>query len=105
MCAAAEITAEIFDNHGHELVIPMADITAGLAKTYDAQGEAGHSHFVELTADDFTALKMGMTVRKYSCNGGDHQYVLSCAAPDGAPAAPTCNDDCGEDANTLCADL
>jgi hypothetical protein len=100
---AAEITADISDNHGHELIIPMLDIMTGTTKSYNAQGDAGHDHWVELTAADFTALKAGMTVRKYSCNGGDHEYVLSCEVADAPAGAPTCNDECGEQA-MLCPD-
>ena len=92
---AATIVAAISANHGHALEIPLADIEAGVEMTYSAQGSAGHCHQVTLTADDFAALQAGGTVRKFSCNGGDHEYVLSCAADPPAPEAPDCSADPG----------
>jgi hypothetical protein len=99
----AMITALISGNHGHTLAIPMADITAGVEKIYNARGTAAHDHFVQVTAADFTTLKSGGTVSKKSCNGGDHEYVLSCAAGR-QPMAPTCStsDECGLTMTTLC---
>ncbi len=85
------IVATISGNHGHALEIPLADIEAGVEVTYDASGDAGHCHEVILTADDFATLRNGGVVTKYSCNGGDHQFILSCAAgaPDPVPP-PEC---------------
>lgn len=91
-CSAA-IVAAISGNHGHALEIPLADIEAGVEKMYSAQGTSGHCHQVTLTADDFATLQAGGTVRKLSCNGGDHEYVLSCAADPPAPQAPDCSAD------------
>ena len=78
------IVAAISGNHGHVLEVPLADIEAGVEVTYDASGDAGHCHEVILTADDFATLRDGGVVTKFSCNGGDHQFILSCApgAPD-----------------------
>jgi hypothetical protein len=87
-CSAA-IQAAISENHMHVLMIPLADIMAGTEKCYDAKGTATHSHYVTLTTADFTMLKSGGVVKKFSCNGGDHQYVLSCGTVPAA-VAPTC---------------
>ncbi len=92
---AATVFAAISANHGHELEIPLADIEAGVEMTYSAQGTAGHCHQVTLTAEDFATLQAGGTVRKFSCNGNDHEYVLSCAADPPAPEAPDCSADPG----------
>ncbi|HMI89090.1 MAG TPA: hypothetical protein VK550_33660, partial [Polyangiaceae bacterium] len=94
-CSMAMITALISGNHGHTLAIPMADITAGVDKTYNARGTATHDHFVQLTATDFAALKTGGSIIKKSCNGTDHEFVISCGAPSRQPATPTCSDECG----------
>jgi hypothetical protein len=83
------VTAAISANHGHALSIPMADITAGAQKCYSAQGTADHAHYVTVTAADFAMLAGGGTVIKFSCNGGDHQYVLSCAANPPQPGTPS----------------
>jgi hypothetical protein len=84
------ISAMISGNHGHTLNIPLADITAGTQKCYDASGTAGHAHYITLTAADFTTLRSGGSVTKYSCNGGDHQYTLSCGTPPAAVTPPEC---------------
>src|SRR4249920_2960601 len=38
--------AQIADNHGHELVIPLTDLDSATAKTYDIHGSADHTHSV-----------------------------------------------------------
>jgi hypothetical protein len=88
-CAAA-VMAKISGNHGHILMIPVADITAGTMKCYNARGGATHDHWVTVAPADFAMLRAGMTVTKRSCNGGDHQYVLSCAANSPAAVDPGC---------------
>ncbi|MCE7895017.1 MAG: hypothetical protein DYH12_35810, partial [Sorangiineae bacterium PRO1] len=86
---SGDVVAAISQNHGHALTVPMADIEAGVEKTYSAKGSANHCHQVTLTAQDFATLKAGGVVTKKSCNGTDHEYVLSCgSAP--APAVPSC---------------
>jgi hypothetical protein len=84
----------------HGLVIPAADIAAGVAKIYATTNVPGmtaqsHTHYVQLTAADFAALKAGTTVKKHSCSGGDHEYVLKCGGTTDMGGAPTCNDECG----------
>ncbi len=96
-CSDAVIVAAISQNHGHALEIPLADIEAGVEKTYDASGTAGHCHEVTLTAEDFATLRAGGSVTKFSCHGGDHEDVLSCAA--GAPEPGNPADDCAADPN------
>ena len=83
------MTAAISGNHGHSLVIPMADILAGAQKCYDAAGTAGHPHYIIMMPADFAMLASGGSVTKFSCNGGDHQYVLSCAANPPTPGTPS----------------
>jgi hypothetical protein len=102
-CAAA-ITAIISMNHGHALSIPAADVTAGVDKIYNARGTSAHDHFVQVTSADFAMLKSGGTVIKKSCNGGDHEYALSCGTPTRQPGAPTCSagDECGLTMGMLC---
>ncbi len=101
-----EIEAEISMNHNHALTVPMADIMAGVAKIYDAQGTANHPHYVELTADDFATLRAGGTVKKVSCSGGDHEYVLSCGTASETAGNPMCmmSDNCGGTMQNLCPD-
>ncbi len=91
---AAMIVATISNNHNHSLVVPLADIDAGVDVTYDTSGTAMHCHQVTVTAADFQTLKAGGVVIKAACNGQtDHEYVLSCA-----PGAPLGGDpDCSQD--------
>jgi hypothetical protein len=90
---AAMIVAQISLNHAqpHTLEIPLADIIAGVDATYDTGGPSGHCHRVTITAADFTTLKNGGSVTVFSCNGGDHEYVLSCAPGAPAPGDPMCD--------------
>ncbi len=97
VCIEGIVAAAISNNHGHVLEIPLADIDAGVETRYDASGAAGHCHEVIMTPADYEALRAGETVIKFSCNGGDHEYVLSCtegARPPGDPAR-----DCQDDPN------
>lgn len=102
------IEAEISLNHEapHALSVPMADIMAGLTKVYNAQGASSHPHYVELTAEDFATLRAGGTVKKVSCNGGDHEYVLSCGTATETAGNPMCDmaDNCAGTMNMLCPD-
>jgi hypothetical protein len=88
-CMGAMLTAAISLQHPspHVLQIPIADVIAGGDKTYDTTG-SNHCHRVTLTAADFATLKGGGSVTVFSCNGGDHEYVISCAANPPAPVDP-----------------
>jgi hypothetical protein len=95
-CDGETLTALCSDSAGHQhlLVIPVADILAGAGGTYQtAQGPSdpgnSHCHQVTLTAEDMTTLRDGGVVRKTTCNGGDHEFVLSCAADPPAPVMPS----------------
>ena len=82
---AVFITAD----HDHELLIPVADVTAGLAKSYDAKGASPHAHWIQLTAEDFLTLQGGGTVNKYSCNDAhEHEFIIK-----GMVGAMACEDE------------
>jgi hypothetical protein len=102
----ANIVAEISQNHDHALEVPIADIMAGMPMVYDIEGDAGHSHFVEITAADFTVLQNGGTIKKVSCSGGDHEIVLSCGVADQTAGNPMCEEanTCGNAMGNLCPD-
>lgn len=69
----------ITSDHGHKLDIPLADVMAAMPKAYDTKGTSMHSHWVQLTAADFTKLQTGGTVRKISCNDGhEHEFIINC---------------------------
>ena len=58
----ADLTANIGTNHGHTLIVPNADVVAGVTKNYSIQGAGGHDHIVQVTAADFFQLASGNSV-------------------------------------------
>jgi hypothetical protein len=73
-------TTTIGTNHGHTMVVTAADKMAAAAKTYDIAGGAGHSHTVELSAEDFTDLAGGTQLEVTSSTdaGHSHQVTIKC---------------------------
>ncbi len=51
-------------NHGHVAIITQAELTAGNMLVLDIDGEAGHPHLVELSADDLAQIGNGVRVVK-----------------------------------------
>ena len=49
-------------NHGHALVIPIADLDSLTDKSYSIQGTAPHDHSFTLTAANLARLKAGQTI-------------------------------------------
>lgn len=86
--AALLVKGSNYATDPHDLAIPLADLEAGVAKTYTTTG-FGHTHQVALTEADFAALRNGESVKKYICytNPGstDHEFVISCADPNVMP--------------------
>ena len=67
-------------NHGHVLMVPLADVMAGVEVTYDIQGTADHAHTVTLDADHFAMLEQGIQVTVASSFAGhNHQVTVACA--------------------------
>jgi hypothetical protein len=76
----------IAENHGHALVVPVADVNAGVAKTYSIRGTSGHDHAVAISAAQFRALGTGasITVRSTTVAGHSHAVTVTCV-----PRPPT----------------
>jgi hypothetical protein len=90
-CSGDDIEADVSNNHGHILTIPVADIVAGVDKDYVTGGTTTHCHVVTVTSADFAMLRSGGVVRVVSCNNTEHEYALSCASmPTAMDPAPTC---------------
>jgi len=70
-------TAAIQGNHGHTLTVSLADVTAGVDKTYDITGTSAHAHSVTVTAADFTMIKAGTTRMVVSTSGGGHTHPVN----------------------------
>ena len=80
-CAANGSATTIGGNHGHVLLVPMADILAGAQKNYDIRGTADHTHQVTLTAADMASLQQNLAARETSTVtlSHSHSIVVSCA--------------------------
>ena len=76
-----------FSPHGFMLIVTKADIAAGVAKTYDIQGnDPSHTHQVTLTAADMQSLQKNLRAMETSTAGNaagqaphTHQITVSCA--------------------------
>lgn len=79
-CLASGTSAAIGTNHGHTLTVPMADVTAGVEKTYDIRGTSDHPHTVKVTAAMFASLasNSGVSVLSSSDGGHTHNVTISC---------------------------
>lgn len=64
-------------NHGHEMVVPLADVMAGVEVVYDIQGASTHPHTVTLTADDFMMLQQGVAVVVISSTDSMHSHEVT----------------------------
>ena len=83
-CSTGMAATMIANNHvhaPHALVVPAADIQAGVDKTYDIMGAATHTHQVTVTAAQFAMLQAGGTVMSTSTETLAHTHVctISCA--------------------------
>lgn len=77
---------QISANHGHAVVVPAADVIAGVQKQYSIQGTSAHRHFITVTAAMFGKLRVGMPVEVLS-GGVSHRHTVTITC---APPAPTC---------------
>jgi hypothetical protein len=86
------VVTRVGQNHGHVFQVTMADVTAGVAKTYDLTGTSGHAHAVTLEPAVFERLKAGEIVRLPSTRTGHLHRLLVRLAPavDPPEAANVC---------------
>lgn len=64
-------------NHGHEIVVPRADVEAAVQATYNIQGTSPHPHTVVVTASDFQLLAQGQSVTIVSSNDAAHTHDVT----------------------------
>jgi len=70
-------------NHQHEAIITAAKLTAAVGISLDIRGQADHSHNVELSAADITAIAASQQVTKPSSTSstggiyGDHLHSVT----------------------------
>lgn len=85
-----DVTGSVSDNHGHRAVISAVQMRAGGAVQLDIAGTAGHSHLVDLSADDIARIRGGQAVAKDSTATDPidldlHRHVVSFLAPTPGP--------------------
>jgi hypothetical protein len=80
-CLTSGTNSAISANHGHNLTVSVADVTAGNAKSYSIQGSSDHDHMVTLTSSDFSSLQDNTSIVVSSTSGGGHTHsvTVSCA--------------------------
>lgn len=70
-------TNSIAGNHGHTLMVSLADVTAAASKTYDIMGTSAHTHSVTLTPAHFATLAGRGTVTVTSTSGSAHTHEVT----------------------------
>jgi len=86
--SCSNLTFEMGDAHPagfrHNLVIGLADVTAGVDKTYDIQGESPQPHTLVVTAAHFATLAGGGSVvidstEDMGIDLHDHAVTIHCS--------------------------
>lgn len=72
--------AAISGNHGHALLVPVADLDATAAVVYAIVGSADHDHAVTLSPAQLAQLRAGGSVSVTSTTtfGHDHRLDIRC---------------------------
>jgi len=82
-CTVNGTTVSIGSNHGHVLMVSMADVNAGVDKTYDIMGTSTHTHSVTVTAANFASLQnnpnMSVMVTSTVASAHSHGITILCA--------------------------
>lgn len=82
-CTTNGTAVVIAGNHGHTMVVTMADVTAAADKTYDITGGGGHTHMVTVTAANFASLASNpngsVMVNSTSAAAHTHAITVTCA--------------------------
>ena len=74
---AEDETGQISGNHGHAVILTVAQQTAGAAVTLTLTIGDGHTHTVDLTADHITAIMAGAPVTVESTSDGGHSHTVT----------------------------
>jgi hypothetical protein len=82
-CGASGVGTTISGNHGHVLVVPVADVDSTVPMTYSIRGTAQHDHMVTLSVVQLQTIKtIGSTVTQMTIadnTGHTHNVTVSCA--------------------------
>lgn len=79
----SSIGVRITSNHGHTLEVPLADVEAGVEKTYTLADNGNHEHTVVVTAAQFADIASGSVVTARSNVFGSHSHgvEVTCVLP------------------------
>ncbi|MCA9536491.1 MAG: hypothetical protein KC593_22565 [Myxococcales bacterium] len=75
--ADTTLVTTISANHGHVLTVPLADLRAGVEKSYGIAGTAGHNHTVTLSAADFALISTEGTLTKSTTVASGHSHTVT----------------------------
>jgi hypothetical protein len=80
-CTENGANADFTQNHGHVLVISVADIAAGVERTYDIMGTSLHTHSVTITSEQFAMLQTNRSITAMTTvtSSHSHSVVVLCA--------------------------
>jgi hypothetical protein len=80
-CLANGTNVTIGANHGHVMMVSIADITAAADMTYHIMGTATHDHNVELTPANYATLAANNVVMVTSSTTENHSHpiMVACA--------------------------
>ncbi len=73
---ARGLLTTVASNHGHVLLVPVSDLWAGAAVTYDIAGTSGHSHWVTLAEGDWSSLREYGSLTLESTDAGGHSHSV-----------------------------
>jgi hypothetical protein len=75
--SSGDKVGQISGNHGHSAAITGAQLTAGGALRLDIMGTATHTHTVDLTAGEVTAIAGGTKTSKESSTDTGHSHTVT----------------------------
>ena len=74
-------TASISANHGHSMTVSLADVEAGVEKTYAITGSSSHTHNVTISGAQMGQLMNGQTLNLTSTSSGHtHTVTVQCVS-------------------------
>lgn len=72
--AIERVVARLGKNHGHVITVALADVLAGVEKTYELGGTASHPHALTLSADQMIALRTAEVLRTRTTENSGHSH-------------------------------
>ena len=72
-------------NHGHVAILTSTEFTATGGVMLNIQGQADHTHMLELTEAELDAIENGQTVSKITTTGQAHNHTVTFAATNPMP--------------------